>query len=162
MMIPKSTNTDLVTDMIGVLLADMVTINYENAQIKWILRKDPEKSYSLKKPRRFNFLKGISNDWCSILKMQCKLCPMCINTPNNGTMNEHHMETIHEIEMTPYKTVWNEIKWYYLEKLKEIEKKKDITKRLRRDDFINYWNEMLSKIKEDTEKKLHDFLVMTR
>ena len=120
MMIPKSTSIDLVDKMIGTHLADIVVTNSTNANLKWDYRKNREEELlGIQKPQSFNFLKGISNDWCSIVRMQYRLCPVCIKTPNCNVMNKCHMETVHNIRLAPCKEVWNEIMKFYLDQLKK-------------------------------------------
>ena len=157
MMIPKSTPTDLVDKMIGTHLADIVVTNSTNANLKWDYRKNREEELlGIQKPQSFNFLKGISNDWCSIVRMQYRLCPICIKTPNCNLMNKYHMATVHNIRLAPCKEIWNEIMKFYLDQLKK--KERDVKYKLRRDIFIKNWTEVLKKLKEDTETKLQEFL----
>ena len=147
--------------MIGTDLREIVKINAENAQIKWEYRKNRERSLldSLQKLQSLNPLKGISNDWCSIIKMQYRLCPTCIKTSNRSVMNARHMEVIHNINVLPCFKILNEIINFYIYQLKK--KEKDNKYKIRREIFTKEWTEILKEIKEDLEAKLHNFLVRT-
>ena len=159
MMIPKSTPRDLVYAMIGTDLCEIVKLNSANAKIKWKYRKNRDRSLlgDLKKPESYNFLKGISSDWCSIIRMQYRLCPACIRTPNCNVMNESHMETVHNITVTPCKKIFDEVMRFYLYHLKK--KETDAKHKLLRNIFIKNWTEVLKQLKEDMESKLHNLIV---
>ena len=148
--------------MIGTDLCEIVKLNSANAKIKWEYRKNREKSLlgDLDKPKSYNFLKGISNDWCSILRMQYRLCPTCIKTPNCNVMNEGHMETVHNITVAPCKEIFNAIMSFYFYQVKK--KEADIKYKLQRNIFTKNWTEVLKKLKEDMEAKLHNFIVRTQ
>ena len=150
----------MVKEMIGFKLNDLMEKNTENAGLKWKQRRyNEEPKEDFKKLERINLLKGISNDWCKILKIQCRLCPECINTPNSGIMNEYHMKTFHYIDVIPYQIAWDDIKYYHDYQMRLLKKKKNITARLNRSVFVKHWDDTLRKVKEDTEQKLHSFLV---
>ena len=159
MMIPKSTPIDLVYWMIGTDLREIVKINTENAWIKWEYRKNRERSLldGLQKPQSLNPLKGISNDLCSIIKMQYRLCPICIKTPNRSVMNVRHMEVVHNINIISCYEIMNQITNYYLNQLQK--KEKDNKYKIRREIFTKMWTDVLKEIKEDLESKMHNFLV---
>ena len=106
MMIPKSTNSDLVDEMIGIDLIELIVRNVQNSARKWDARCERKDPQLLKKKETKDYLKGIPKEWCMILKQQCSLCPIC----KNSTRNEHHMETKHGIEIIPYKEIWKAIK----------------------------------------------------
>ena len=82
LLIPKTTNTELIDNMIGVHLTDIIVANSENSRLKWMIRKKEELQEDEKfiKVKKYNFLKGISNDWFQILKIQCKLYLVCLNS----------------------------------------------------------------------------------
>ena len=159
MMIPKSTPIDLIYWMIGTDLREIVKINTENALIKWEYRKNRERSLldGLQKPQSLNPLKGISNDLCSIIKMQYRLCPICIKTPNRSVMNVRHMEVVHNINIISCYEIMNQITNFYLNQLQK--KEKDNKYKIRREIFTKMWTDVLKEIKEDLEAKLHNFLV---
>jgi len=60
MLIPESTNTDLVLEMIGIDIIELMNTNLENASIKWYARKSREQiDDRIIKPKNVNYLKGI-------------------------------------------------------------------------------------------------------
>ncbi len=68
--------------------------------------------------------------------MQCRLYPVCIKTDNPSTMNEYHIAKAHNIDIIPYKAVFDAIKEFYLHQIEKIKKSKDIMKRLKKGVFI--------------------------
>ncbi len=122
MMIPRSTNSEVVFEMIGTDLPELVARNSEIAAEKWTARKERREPNNIPKPEEHNYLKGIPNEWCEIIKQQSGLCPLC----NNQTRNALHMETKHDVEIFPYKEVWKEIKEIYLKKTKNTKRKKQL------------------------------------
>lgn len=153
MMIPKSTNSELMGEMSGISLVDRIIYNAEEATIRWEARKERRKPEE--EPVRYkfnNYLRGLSNDLCFVIKAQCRLCPKCKNT----TMNAWHMKYIHDIELYPYKRLWRHIKDFYLMEEEKRQKKKSISK-TKREVFIQSWNPVLLELKKDTLTKLENF-----
>ena len=106
MLIPQSTNTSIVEEMIGINAVELMTLIYQNSGRKWYARRNreevKEKPELLKRKESKNYLKGIPNEWCTILKQQCGLCKIC----KNSTRNPSHMELKHGIEIPPYKEIF--------------------------------------------------------
>jgi hypothetical protein len=153
MMIPKSTNSELVDEMIGIDLVELITLNVENAAKKWEGRCDRKNPRLKRRTKPKDYLRGIPREWCLILKQQCSLCPIC----KNSTRNEWHMETKHNMEIFPYKEIWGAIKENYEYENKRQEKKNPIM-RVKREVFLKWWKPRLKHIKEVTEnnfKKLY-------
>ena len=63
MMIPKSTNTEIVDEMIGIDLCDLVSNNAEIAKDKWVARKERTNLEKIKKKENDNYLKEIPKEW---------------------------------------------------------------------------------------------------
>jgi len=91
MMIPKSTNTELVAEMIGNDIQELVCVNVVNSEEKWEARKERRQPELVNRTEKKNYLKGIPKEWCEILKQQCSLCPIC----KGGIKNEYHMKFRH-------------------------------------------------------------------
>ena len=102
MLVPKSTNSELVDEMLGIDLIELITLNAQNSARKWNARCYRKRPDLLHRTESKDYLKGIPNEWCLILKQQCSLCPLC----KNSTRNEWHMEAIHQTEVIPYKEIW--------------------------------------------------------
>lgn len=147
MLIPKSTNSNLVDEMIGTELYDVMRQVTINAAEKWNCRVNYEEVKEKKVPLKLNMLRGIPKEWCNIIKQQCSLCQIC----RNSTRNEEHMSKVHGVEIYPYWKVWEEIKQYYLWKKKEHEAKKTI-KKLPRSIFYKFWEGRLRAFKDKIEE----------
>ena len=127
---------------------DLIQTNSENNRIKRKIRKREEFQEEDKfvKTQRHNALKGISKDWCSILNIQCILCPNCIKITNSGTMNSQHRLTHHNIQLRSYKEIWDEIVAFYVKQVEGTQEKTNGLKiKLKRRTFTNQWNEKLKK-----------------
>ena len=163
LLIPKTTNRELIDNMIGVHLTDIIVANSENSEIKWMIRKKEKLREDQKfvKVKKYNFLKGISNDWCHILKIQCRLCPVCLKSGNTSTMNSYHMAEHHNIRFCCYKEMWDEIKEYYLKKLEKVKKQGPLT-RLKREIFKNRWTRALKQAKEEIQDMMRNHLVRNK
>jgi len=153
MLIPKTTNTELVKEMIGDDYIEIIGRNRDNSLEKWNARKERRKPELQSNVSYTNYLKGIPNEWCEILRQQCRLCMVC----KTSTRNAVHMNLYHNVEIKCYKEIWICIKEYHeaeVEKLEERKRKnRDIIERLRRKTFIRYWRPILQAIREDTENK---------
>ena len=148
MMIPQSTSTDIVDEMIGIDLCELVSQNAEIAKDKWMARKERKNLEKVKKKETENYLKGIPKEWCEILKQQCSLCPLC----KNATRNAKHMAKIHNIDIYSYREIWSQIKEVYKQKHEQHKNKKTIMK-LKRVVLRSFWEHRLKALKEDTEAK---------
>ena len=80
LMIPKTTNSEIVWEMIGDDFDEITKRLKHNAAEKWFARREYREPALLEKKKSINFLKGIPNTWCDILKQQCRLCHKCKNS----------------------------------------------------------------------------------
>jgi len=137
MMIPKNTSTSLVAEMMDLNFEELVQVNAVNSEEKWEARKERRTPELVHREERHNYLKGIPNSWCTILKQQCKVCPLC----KKFIRNEFHMQAYHNIEIFNYKKVWDTIKEIRV-KMKEQKQKKErtSTKDVQRTIYLEYWN----------------------
>ena len=124
LMIPKTTNSEIVWEMIGDDFDEITKRLKHNAAEKWFARREYREPALLEKKKSINFLKGIPNTWCDILKQQCRLCHKC----KNSTKNSLHMKEAHQTEITSCKEIWENIKEYHKVELEKHEKKKNNTK----------------------------------
>jgi hypothetical protein len=148
MMIPNNTCTKLVAEMIGTDVEELVRTNALDSEEKWEARKERRKAELAERTERKNYLKGIPNDWCEILKLQCKVCLIC----KKGIRNEEHMETYHNIDVFDYKEIWASIKRYY-DWAEEAQRKKKTILKAKRVQYLEYWKHRLKGLREDTENK---------
>ena len=148
LIIPKNTNTDLVLEMIGDQYEDIATRKKYNAAEKWFARRENREPELMGKVKTTNYLRGIPNSWCDILKQQCKLCFIC----KNSNRNDQHMWNNHKIIIVSYKTIWEEIKMYHDSEVEKHKKKKTIMK-LKRGVFLKHWHPILKSLKEETGEK---------
>jgi hypothetical protein len=151
MLIPKSTSTEIVEEMIGIDIFELMALNTTNSAEKWEARKNQTQPELVKRTELKNYLRGIPNGWCKILKQQCSLCHIC----KNSTKNAWHMETKHNIDVFSYKTVWKEIKDFYNSKMNQQKDKRNIHKP-KRDIFLQYWKPLLESLEQDTSKKFNE------
>jgi hypothetical protein len=156
MMIPKTTYTYLVERMIGIDFEFLVRVRFTNACNKWEQRKKGGEM-GFFKLWSVNPLKGISNDWCSILKLQCRLCPQCGKKQNAQLMSSKHMEEVHKVKVIPCEEIWEAIEGFYNWEKEKCEKKNDITAHLDRKVFQKKWGKTLKEIREDMEGKYKGF-----
>ena len=143
-------NTELVDEMIGIDIDEWSNINWENAASKWCARVNRTIPHLIRKPESKDYLKGIPNDWCTIIKQQFSLCPQC----KNVTRNASHMEIKHGIEIFPYKDLWQMIKNYYNFK-DEKQKQKNKIMKVKREVFLNKWKPILKEMKETIQKRMN-------
>jgi len=149
MLIPKNTNSELVDDMIGIDLYELRDYNAENAALKWQTRRHKTELKLAKKPKYKDYLKGVPNDWCTILKQQFSLCRLC---KNKTTKNAFHMESEHQIEILSYKLMWEEIKKFYDDQTEKHKKKNSIIK-VKRSVFLKKWT-IIKRVREILEERL--------
>lgn len=151
LMIPKNTSTLLVGEMIGTDIDELIETYAKNATEKWLARKE-RRDFTTAKSVSINLLKGISNDWCTILKQQFGLCYIC----RNSIKSAKHMELVHQTEILSYQDIWEDIKNYFIHKLEELKKikKKHPFAKLSRTSFITKWKPLLKKAKDEFQKRL--------
>ena len=163
MMIPKTTDNKLVWEMIGIDFVQLVLQNLVNSKLKWEARRDKDELDLVQTPERKNYLRGIPNDFCQILKQQCSLCELC----RKSIRNEQHMDIIHKIDIFSYKDLWEAIKEYHENSLKikkkqnEKERKPALKIRVKRKIYLDYWKPWLIRVKEDTIKKFESVYIRT-
>ncbi|HRP36352.1 MAG TPA: reverse transcriptase domain-containing protein [Candidatus Dojkabacteria bacterium] len=161
MLIPKTTYNTIVLAMIGKDLLTMGDVNHINAGKKWEMRKAENKDdFKFLKLEGLNLLKGISNDWCTILRLQCRLCPRCGTKPRGYIMSSRHMEEVHGIEVVSCMEIWKEIEKFHLYQIDKLKnkKKKKFGERLKRKVFQEKWGEFLKEIRVDMEGKFNEFI----
>ena len=151
LMIPKNTSTALVYEMIGINIPELVAINAVNSEEKWEARKDRRKPDLVPRTETLNYLRGIPNDWCQILKQQFSLCPIC----KENVSNEYHMSTAHNIDIPNYIEIWTEIKNYHDKTVKIQKKIKGSLEKVKRTKYLYYWGPRLKAIREDTAHKFN-------
>ena len=150
-MIPKNTSTELVYEMIGIDIPELVAINAINSEEKWEARKDRRRPELIPKTERPNYLRGIPNDWCQILKQQFSICPIC----KNNIRSEFHMSAAHNIDLHSCKEIWTNIKIYHDKAVQKQKEKKGSLEKVKRTKFLNYWGPRLKALKEDTAYKFN-------
>ena len=148
LMIPKNTNSNLVREMIGDNYHEITLRRQVNAAEKWFGRRDDREPELMAKVKATNYLRGIPNYWCDILKQECRVCYKC----KNSNRNDQHMWDRHQIDIMSYKTIWQEIKNYHGDEVEKHNKKKTIMK-LKRGVFLEYWKPILKMFKEETDDK---------
>jgi len=149
MMIPKSTSSEITEEMIGIDINELWQVNAENAARKWYARWNRKEPDLITRTETKNYLKGIPNSWCTILRQQCRLCPLC----RKNTTNALHMESVHGIEILSYKEIWKSIKEYYDSETNKQKKKNGILK-IKRGVFLENWKTKLDQVKQIIEEKL--------
>ena len=149
LMIPKSTNTEIVDEMIGIDLDELKYLNTQNSARKWFARWSRKEPELLPRKESKNYLKGIPNDWCSIVKQECGLCKLC----KNSTRNPIHMELVHKIEVFPYKEIWEMIKEFH-DSETEKQKQKNKIMKTKREIFLKRWKIILHRVKETIQERL--------
>ena len=149
LMIPKNTSTALVYEMIGIDIPLLVAANAVNSEEKWEARKERRDPDLVPKQKTPNYLRGIPNNWCQILKQQFSLCPVC----KDRIRSEYHLSAVHNIDITNCGEIWTKIKDYH-DKAEEIQKKKKGSlEKVKRSKYLNYWGPRLKAIQEDTACK---------
>ena len=148
MLIPKSTSSDLVDEMIGIDLIELINFTVLNSGSKWYARSFHKLPDILTRIKPNDYLKGIPKEWCLILKQQFSLCPLC----KNCIRNAQHMESQHKIELAPAGEIWEAIKEMNEYQTKKQEKKNP-TKKVKRQVFLEYWKPKLQYFHETTAEK---------
>ena len=147
-MIPKITSTALVYEMIGIDISKLVARNAANSEEKWEARKERRQPDLVPNIETPNYLKGIPNDWCQILKQQCSICPLC----KKSIRSQYHMSSQHKVDIYDYKEIWENIKNYH-DRAVRIQRKKSRIMKVKRTEFLEYWEPRLKQLKEDTANK---------
>ena len=83
-------NSELVWSMIGDDVNETRRRMNFNAAEKWNARKEQREPELIPKIQYPNYLKGIPNEWCQILKQQCRLCQICKNSNTNVQHTKEH------------------------------------------------------------------------
>ena len=152
MMIPKNTSNILVGEMIGTDIEELVVTNGLGSTEKWLARKERREPAITKRTQTCNFLKGIPNSWCTILKQQCRVCQIC----KKFITNEHHMRWHHNVEIFDYKKVWGAIKEIH-ERIKNEHKRKSEGKKnqkaVPRSMYLDFWKSPLENLSIITASK---------
>jgi hypothetical protein len=151
LMIPKNTSTELVYEMIGIDIPELVTRNAVNSEEKWEARKDRRPPNLVPKTEKPNYLRGIPNDWCNILKQQFSICPIC----KNNIRNESHISTAHNIDLHSCKEIWSDIKIFHNKAVEKQKKTKGSLEKVKRTIFLRYWGPRLRAYKDDTAYKFN-------
>ena len=88
LLLPKNTNTDLIKELIARDPAERVKSIALLSEAKWNARKERKSSGKCSDiTKQKNYLRGIPNTFCEIVKMQHKLCCIC----KNSIMSYDHM-----------------------------------------------------------------------
>lgn len=148
MMIPKCTSSELVDEMIGINLEELITLTAQNSARKWHARCERKQPTLLERTEPKDYLKGVPKEWCMILKQQCSLCKIC----KNSNRNAYHMETCHGIEIVPYKEIWKAVKDNFEYETKK-QKKISAIKHVKRQVILDYWRPTLQNITQTTDEK---------
>ena len=148
LMIPKNTSTDLIIEMMGLDFNGMCRANLENSQEKWEARMERRPPEITRRWKINNFMKGIPNNWCSILKQQCSLCISC----KKGIRKKFQIRFYHNVQIRNYKTIWADIKSYHMDLIQKT-KKKNTSQRTR---FLKFWKPHLKSLFDETETKFNN------
>lgn len=161
MMIPDSTETNLINEMIGIDFSKYACRTYVNATKKWYKRRDmPLEDAELnKKEPVINYLRGIPNEWCKILKQQCRVCNFC---SEKTICNSHHLLHIHDLSIFCYKRVWLEIKVYNDKKRSNMKKSGlKALKKINKQEVMEHWKPILKKGLEFNNRQILSILKKT-
>jgi hypothetical protein len=156
LMIPKNTSTSLVYEMIGLDIPELVARNAINSEEKWEARKSRRRPKVLPKPEKPNYLRGIPNEWCQILKQQFSLCQFC----KKNIQSEDHMIAVHNVSIYGCNEIWADIKKYHDKTVEILKKKKGSIEKVKRTKYLDYWGPRLKAMVNDTVYKIN--LVYTR
>jgi len=157
MLIPKSTSSEVVYQMIGIDLVELIFKNKEAVMEKWEHRKKGMKvgNDGFTKVQRYNPLIGIPKEFCQIIRVEGQICIPCWKKGIKIVINQKHLEDVHGIEILGYQRLWTEIRDYFVEKKKQIFDKP--LKRLNREEFRKKWLDVIKTILTDTYKKIAGF-----
>ena len=156
LMIPITTNSPLVWEMIGEDWNALTARMKHNAGEKWFARRENREPELIKKQKLPNYLRGIPNAWCDILKQQCRLCSVC-KKEETRPRSICHMRDVHQVDIeVSHLTIWEDIKKHHDEEVKKHEKKKTIMK-LKRGVFLDFWKPLLEQFRDETDRKLQKY-----
>jgi endonuclease/exonuclease/phosphatase family metal-dependent hydrolase len=156
LMIPRNTSTSLVSEMIGIDIPELVARNVVNSEEKWEARKERRQPDLIPKPETPNYLRGIPNEWCQILKQQFSRCQIC----KNNIQNEDHISAVHNVSIYGCNEIWAGIKKYHDKTVEIQKKKKGSIEKVKRTKYLEYWGPRLKAMIEDTAYKIN--LIYTR
>jgi len=142
----------------GIDLGELIYQTNWKAAYKWKARREGnlENIFQYKKTKRDNFLRGVPNELCQIIRLQSGLCVKC----KNNIRNYQHMSSAHGLEFPCYKEILAEIKEKFNTEKRIMENKAglDSLKKLRG----NYYLTTGSQSYQELLKKCTLFLDLTR
>ncbi len=142
LIIPKTTSTQIVDEMIGVDITELVTWNIENSKAKWEARTTRNDVQTTYRTRGINYLKGIPKEFCLILRQYYSICHQC----KNSIKSEYHMWEVHRIDIgASCQVLWEMIKEFHDNQI-EIQKKKKTIIKTKRVVFTKHWKPLLEKV----------------
>lgn len=152
LIIPKTTSTEIVAEMMGGNPIKIMKRNSAVAIEKWNARRERREPKRIPKEEVKNYMKGIPNDWCNLIRQQYKLCQKC----RNNIQSAIHLEIAHGIDITPVEDIWEKIKDYYEWKV-EQHKKKTGNKliKVKREVFRNRWKTELKYLLEENTNNIN-------
>lgn len=132
--------------MIGIDIEDLIYVTTQNSAIKWHARCNRIEPQLVQRHKTEDYLRGVPNEWCAVLKQQCSMCPLC----KNSIRSARHMEEAHGEEILPYDEIWEGIKEEYEYETKK-QKKRNPTKKVKREIFLERWKPFLQEVQKRTE-----------
>ena len=152
LLLPKNTNTDLIEEMIAIDLSSRMNLTTHQATKKWTARKERRALDELPSAKKqLNYLRGIPNTFCTIVKMQHRVCHVC----KTAIMSYDHMIDNHNIWLVPYTIIWDNIKVFALKK--EKERDANGIMKIKRYEFVSHWTEQLQKVLDHDNEVLQAF-----
>ena len=155
MMIPKTTETGIVSEMIGIDFIKKASRSAWNAIWRWggRMERNTQDIEQEDKEKVINYLRGVPNEWCKILKQQFSMCRICTKEPSR--QNFYHMEKTHNSRIYNYKDIWAEIKKHHENKMSKQKKKAGLEaiKKISRTELLTYWKPILSECYQHNEEE---------
>ena len=71
------------------------------------------------------------------------------------------MSTVHNTEIIDYKEIWESIKSYHNKRV-ELQKKRSAIMKVKRIEYLKYWEPRLKQLREDTTKKFEKIYAKDR
>lgn len=110
MLIPKRTNSQIISWMIGKEFEDLCIGFAEISTLKWKTRKTLQPIYYPPSKLIPNPLQGVPHQWCSILSRQASLCKLCLEKGiKNKVLSSAHLLAAHNIRIMSAKKIWRGI-----------------------------------------------------
>ena len=113
---------------------EFVTNSSTSAPERWENSKKNNKKMESSRKVQIQPLIGIGNIWCDIIRMQSNICRRWKEKGEIIICNAKHLEEIHEVDTMSYQKIWDDIRGFYLAKLKKVKELKGFG-RLKRRDF---------------------------